>query len=457
MHRCLRRLVFGFFFCFSALLRSQPLPNSSLPVPETYFPGLKTLLEEAVRQSPRMIARNLDEALTENQRAMTDAQRLPQVSGSLTYFPLNHEERRGDPLSPYTSQKSAYSLNLAQPLYHWGALINSSRIAELQQRVVQGQTVETYRLLVSEIRSGYLQLIVKKAGLARTRESVKLTEAQLVLAQERFAKGQISEADLFGPTLGMDQARLSLDRVIDDYEWSKKNYAKLYGGEPLADEQIPDGIPDVAISIEECEALLADFAGEQENRSYGLRIMRDQLEMEKLNYQIANARLKPKVNLIVGTSQDEQSYTRNIGDKYGVTAYYAGVRVEWSIFDGFATRAIKRNALIRRRSAERNFAESSAAVLENARAKLRQLRFSLRSLELHQRQVRVNDEVFKRTQADAARGAISAADLRSAEFNRAGSMIDTYNVRGECLMRVTDFIATILADPALANLPSHPR
>lgn len=457
MHRCLRRLVFSFLLCFSALLRSQSLPTHALPVPETYLPGLKTLLEEAVRQSPRMIARNMDEALTANQRAMTDAQRLPQVSGALTYFPLNHEERRGDPLSPYTSQKSAYSLNLSQPLYHWGALINTSRIAELQERVVKGQTVEAYRLLVSEIRSGYLQLIVKKAGLARTRESVKLTEAQLVLAQERFAKGQISEADLFGPTLGMDQARLSLERIIDDYESSKKNYAKLYGGEPLTDEQIPDEIPDISISLEACEELLADFAQERETRSYGLRIMQDQLAMEKLNYEIAQARLKPKVNLIVGTSQDEQSYTRNIGDKYGVTAYYAGVRVEWSIFDGFATRAIKRNALIRRRMAERNFAESSSAVLENARAKLRQLRFSVRGLELHQRQVRVNDENFRRTQADAARGQISAADLRSAEFNRAGALIDTYNVRGECLMRATDFISTLLADPALANLPSQLR
>ena len=457
MHRCLRRLVFSFLFCFSALLYSQPLPTSTLPVPESYFPGLKTLLEEAVRQSPRMIARNLEEALSANHRAIADAGRLPSTSGSLTYFPLNYEERRGDPLSPYTSQKSAYSLNVLQPLYHWGALINTSRIAELQERIVKGQTVEAYRLLVSELRSGYLQLIVKKAGLARTRESVKLTEAQLALAQERFDQGQISDADFFGPTLALDQARLSLDRVVDDYESSKKNFAKLYGGAPLADEQIPDAIPDISVSIEECEELLAEFARDRENRSYGLRIMRDQVEMEKLNYEIATARLKPKVNLVVGTSQDEQSYTRNIGDKYGVTAYYAGVRVEWSIFDGFATRAIKSNALIRRRIAERSFAESSEAVLENARAKLRQLRFSVRSLDLHRRQVRMNDETFKRTQEDAARGMISPADLRSHEFHRSGAMIDTYNARGECLLRVTDFVSTLLADPALANLPSQLR
>lgn len=428
-----------------------------MPVPENYFPELKTLLQAAVQQSPRMIARHTDEAIVAGQRAITRADQLPRLGGRWNYLPLTYEERVGDPRSPYTSQKSAYALEFTQPLYHWGALHDATKMADLARHIAQGQTAETYRALVGEIRAGYLQLIVKKASLARTRTGLQFAEESLALAQERFERGEIPQAEFSSMRLGVEQARLNADRAVDDYASSKRTYARLYGGEPLSDEQIADAVPDVAVELAELEDMLAEFGQQKEQRSYGLRNLRDQIQMERLNYDIANKRLRPKLGFLAGTSQDEQSYTRNIGERYGVTAYYAGVRVEWAIFDGFATRAIKQNSLIRRRQQERDYRQLSDDLLENAKARLRQAQFSARSLELSRQFLRVSEENLNRARDNVSRGLAPQSDLRTAEFNHAGSLIDAYNARIDCLMRATDFIATILADPALANLPAQYR
>lgn len=456
MYRRLCLLAFAAIAVFPPLLRSQPSSNSSLPVVESFFPGLKPLLEQAVRQSPRMIARSAAEALAANSLVAVRAEQLPKIGGYVTYLPGNYEERKNEQ-DPLTSQKSAYALNLTQPIYHWGALRDGTRIAELQQQSALGSTIETYRLLVAEIRGGYLQLILKKAGLARARAGLKIVQEELTLAQERFQKGEISEADLYSPTVNFDRTQLDLERVIEDYEWSKKTFAKLYGGEPLSDEQIPDSIPDVAVEIEEFGALLSGFAQEKEQRSFGLQNLQRDIEIEKLNYDIASTRLKPKVNLLVGTSQDEQSYTRSISDKYGVTAYYAGVRLEWSIFDGFATKAIKSNSVIRRRQLEHAYRETSASLLDNARVKLKQLEFTARSLAIDRKGLQLNEENLERVRDNVARGLSAPSELRRAEYNHAGALINTYNARVDFLVRTSDFLATILVDPAIAQLQANLR
>src|SRR5690606_28926560 len=106
----------------------------ALPVVESYFPGLKTLLETAVRQSPRMIARNAAEAMAANRYTVARSEQLPKVGGYVNYLPANYEERKHGPRSPCTSQKSSDALKLVQPIYHWGALRAGTRVAELQQQ-----------------------------------------------------------------------------------------------------------------------------------------------------------------------------------------------------------------------------------------------------------------------------------------------------------------------------------
>lgn len=440
---------------WSRVLCAQSAETTApLPLADNLYPELKALIAGAVQQSPRMVARNAAEAIAENERAIAHAAELPSLGGYVNYFPWDRDYRKSDPQSPYTSQKSAYHLDLVQPVFHWGALEAGTRIAELKEKIAKGDTDAAYQALAHEIRARFLGLVIKKADLARVRVDQQMAEEQLKLAQERFDQGNIAAADLTAAKLAVERARLNTDIYTDDFAASKRVLAKLCGTEPLPDAQIPGVVPEFPVALGRVESILANFTAKKGDSSYVLASLRDQIEMENLNYKIAEARLRPKVNAVIGTSQDEQSYTANIGAKYGVTAYYAGVQVNWSIFDGFATKAVKKNALIRRRELERTYEQATDDILEQARAKFQQVAFAARSLAIAQQDLALAEENLRRTKDNAARGQVSDADLRAAEHAHENTLIGIYRTRAEVLMKTSDFLGAVVADPALANLPA---
>jgi outer membrane protein TolC len=449
---CLRLFAIAGALAFAGLMRAQAPEAAELPLPENYFPALKTLLDAAARQSPQMIAHNAAEAVAEAQHLIARAGQLPQVGGYFNYLPWDRDYRKADPNSPYTSQKSQYHLNVVQPLYHWGALEASTRISELQQRITKGETAQAYRELASDIRRQYLGLIVAKAGLARARVALEMAQKQAEVAKGRFERREISESELLPQTLGAERAQLTIDQAVDDYESSKRMLARLAGVDAIAEDQVPDAIPDVTVPLDHLDALLAQYAAQDEPPSPSLQNLHDRIEIEKLNYRIADARLKPKVNLLAGSSEDEQSYTANVGQKYGVTSFYTGVQINWSIFDGFATKGTKLAALTRRREFERNYKRLSAELVEQAREQLRQLRFSARGLAIAQQLLAASDNAVKTVSGNVERGFASAADLATARLGNTDARIAAYRARIDLLMRTADFLATLQKDPVLSNL-----
>jgi outer membrane protein TolC len=345
----------------------------------------------------------------------------------------------------------AYNFAINQPLFHWGALRDGSRIGELQQKIAQGQTGEAYRLLVDEIRAQYLQVIMTKAAVARARFGLKIAEDQLALARTKLEKRFISEGDLFGPTISAEQARLASDRAAEDYENSRTYLSKLCGTPILSDDQIPSEVPAVTPASSDLQAVVSEFANHGDVDTYALRIARDQIAVEELNYKIADTRLKPKANLNFGTSQDEQNYSLN-SVRYKVQSYYAGFVVNWSIFDGFATRAVKTASLARRRQLEETYKIQTADTIAAVRSQLRQVEFSARSLALSERLLGSAGDMLNAKKEDMSRGVASDTDVSLAQLGVYDSQLAAYAARNDYLLRVSRVLSATMKDPALANL-----
>ncbi len=169
-----------------------------------------------------MVRVHAAEAMAENDRLITRAAELPSLGGYVNYFPWDRDYRKNDLNSPYTSQKSAYHLDLVQPVFHWGALEASSRIAELREKMAKGDTAAAYQALAHEIRAKFLGLVIKKADLARVRVDQQMAEQQLKLAQERFDQGNMAQAELTATKLGVERARLNTDIYQDDFTAFKR-------------------------------------------------------------------------------------------------------------------------------------------------------------------------------------------------------------------------------------------
>jgi outer membrane protein TolC len=431
-------------------------------LPETYFPGLKTILGTALQQSPRIISKNADIAIAETNRIVARSGQLPNAGAYASYYPWDRQERadRQSPDNPSGAsnvQRFAYGLTVTQPLFHWGALKNATRIGELQLKIAQGQMAEAYRLLAEEIRSQYLSLIIKKSYLARARFNQRIADDELVLARSKLEKHVIADADIFGPTIAAEQARLLTDHNESDYEYARMLFGKLYGAGPLSDDQVPAEIPAVVPASSTLQQMTTEFIGQPELNTYSLDAAKRAIEVEQLNYKIASARLRPKFNVVVGTSQDQQSYSINPGSRYQVRDYYAGGALNWSIFDGFATRSAKAASLIRRRQLERAYQEQSADTIAGVRKQLRELEFSSRGLVIVEKLLGSSAAYVRIKGEDQGRGLASETDVQVARLGYQDSQINAYNARADYLMKVAELLSTIQKDPILANIPAQRR
>ncbi|MEO7599003.1 MAG: TolC family protein [Opitutus sp.] len=444
--------------------QGAPLVNGdNFPLPESYFPALKSMIDSAAKQAPRILVRNSENALAEANRITARAGQLPSAGGYASYYPWVTETRAVAGSTPAGAtnpdqilhpKKLAYSFNVIQPVYHWGALRDNTRIGELQQKLALGVSADSYRILVEEIRAQYMQVVVNKAALARSRFNTRLADEQLALARSKFEKNVIAEADLFGPTISAEQARLATDRMSEDYENSRIYLSKLSGTPVLSDEQVPTEIPPVTPATSALQSVAAEFSGHTDLNTYSLQNSRDQIEVERLNYKIASTRLRPNVNLQLGTTQDEFSYSVNIADKYKVRSYYAGFSVNWNVFDGFATRSAKRSSLIRRRQLEQTYKEQTADAIAAVEAQMRQLEFSARNLSIVERTLGSAVSILNQRKEEMARGVVSDADVNAAQLNFYDWQLTAFGARNEYMLRTSKLLSTTLADPALVNIPA---
>jgi outer membrane protein TolC len=180
--------------------------------------------------------------------------------------------------------------------------------------------------------------------------------------------------------------------------------------------------------------------------------MRQQLEIEKLNYASAKTRLLPKLSAVLGISQDEQSYTVNIAQKYKVNSYFGGLSVNWNIFDGLAAGAAQRNTLARRRQVENDYRSLTETLAQQAQIQVKQLNFSARSMAIADRSLVASESTLKARQDEFARGVIAESDVSVTRLMLYDSMINAFNYRIDYMTRIGDFLGTIVEDPVVANI-----
>ena len=443
------KLLAALAFLVGGLCAAAPAGDQVM-LPEQVFPQLDVMLKSAVQQSPRMLSRALDLEIAENNRIQTHAGLLPTVGSYFSYYKASDD--RADLSGRHIVDKIAYNITLTQPLYHWGELKNTARMGEIQASITQGQYREAYRLLAQELRASYLRLIVQKLALRRARFYLDYTQNQLSQQEDRFTKKVISEVEISVARLTAEQAQLAAERTEFDYETAKASFARLAGTTGLADEAIPDSIPAAVYAPGAFSQLLAGFLAQKDPPTLEANTLRHLLEIENLNYQVQKTRLRPKLNAVVGTSQDEQTYSLNVAQKYRVNSIFAGLAVNWMIFDGFSSGAIVRTSLARRHQLENDYRQVTERLAQDAQSQVKLINFSARSMAIYDRFL-VSGEGYLRTiQDDFKRGVKSEADVSLAQISLYDAQVNAGNARSDYLAKVGDFLGIVVQDPILANV-----
>jgi outer membrane protein TolC len=423
---------------------------NDVTLPEELFPALRSLLNNAVQQSPRMLNRALDLEIAENNRIAARSGLLPSVGGYASY--LESRDTRADLSGRLDVTKIAYNFTANQPLYFWGERKNNAKMGEIQASIAKGQYAEGYRLLAATLRSDYLRLIVQKVALKRADAFLDHARSQLRKEEARLQQKVISEFQIYPTRLQAEQAQIASERAHFDFEMAKASFARLAGCAPLTDETIPDMIPPVAHQATAYDRLLAGYLAQGESPSVEAVTLRKQIENETLSTANAKTRLLPKFSAVLGVSQDEQSYTINVAQKYRVNSVFAGVSANWTIFDGFAARAAVRIGNARVRQMKNDYKDLTERLAQQAQTQAKLIGFSARSMAISDRNLTASEGSLKSKQDEFSRGVTAEDEVTLARIALLDAQVQAYNGRIDYFARAGDFLGTVVKDPVLANV-----
>jgi len=442
------------FLAGSVGVRAQPVVAGTLP--EDYAPGLKEILEVALKQSPQMLLKNLDLAQAEVNRYFSDAPLLPNVSGSAGYG-LSGSRTVSNPPSTSSSTGLTYGVGFGQSLYQWGALKAQSDIGKLAQQTSERQYAESYRNLALMLRAQYLNLILKKIGLRVSRFQLKLQETSLAALEEQLKDGNISEGEIINPRLGFQEATLNLDRAGQDYEYALRVFQRLAGLDQLKDENIPGDIAHPAYAADSADSLLASFLQGGIEHTLQAQTYELGIRQNELSYKIARTgQYYPKFSFSANYALSNSSQViGNVSTSSAGISYGYGINASVPIFNGFTTHAQKVSALNTKRSTQqqlRNYLDSTADGAQNLR---KQLGFLARGVELAETRRALQEDAVRKVTEQLSEGTAAQSVVDATKIQFYAADFGAINARVEFLNRWSEFVSLVGNDPILSSLPAR--
>lgn len=426
-------------------------------LPEDLLPGLKQLLEIGVKQSPSMLAANIDVATAEAYGYADRAPLWPSISGYGQYAHTETSIARTSSASSTTkSDGPQYGLSFSQPVFYWGALKAQADIGTLRNRIAERQYAEAYRLLALSLRNQYLLLVEKKITLRNQLQVLKSTESNLSLQEAKLRDGRISQGDVIFPRLQVDEARITTDKAREDYDYSRRTVARLAGVPEVSDESVPSTVPKPTFAPETIGAFFEQMKHTGADRAILLQTYLDTIEQSELTYRIAKKRLYPK--FLIGGSYNQQNLTgidpgtgKPTLTAINSTNVYFGAN--WTIFDGFATRGAKLSALAAKRLAEQRLKNFKETTVETAQSLEKQIGFSGRLMDLTETRKALADDAVKKIGNDVKSGVASETALDTFTQTAYAADLAAANARASFLSSWSEYVSVLGVDPALNNLP----
>ncbi len=398
-----------------------------LHLPEKVIIGLEPLIEAAKDVAPSVISARLSTLAAEQRRDQSRSVTRPRVDVFLDGSYRENSETRDGSVKPY------YNVGLEQPLWHWHALDNYKRIAEINKKLADQDYAEARRSLVLEIRRQFLDLTLQKLSLAETAAAYERQRTSLGVNRDRSRRGEYA-ADLFATDqIAARKAEVARDRQSTAFQRALREFALINGLESFSADRLPSEVPVVPVAA---KALFQPSASSPVARNQvpaALAKPENELAISRLQQEITRVRAHPKLNFAMGADQGATSGT----DQTAVVNYFAGLRVRWNIFDGFATRAATREARILVRQNETALAEARTALTRQLSDEAEDLTLSLRELEVAEEsfgltssRLKVDEELWKS-------GRLAEADWQSRKALAETERIALYELRGGTLLKLS--------------------
>lgn len=390
---------------------------SEVILPEDVVPQLRPLLEAAMRQSPRILERQLDLAGSRADGYVARSTSWPRAGGYLQY--QGQQETRANVYNSTTktygdatslNEKLYYNFSVTQPVWEWGALAAARRISRIEEDLAQLNYGEAYRSLAGEIRANYLALILAKLAVRNAHNARQRAEETLARDLVRLEEKQVTEGVVGASRMRVDETTLAAKRSQADLEYLIGNFCLLCGISDLAVADIPDQIADIPTE----PALPESGAGDDGSVSVPIRAAELEVQKCKLGLVAPRFALFPKLALVAGVSRDEINRDLDAYKKYQTNTWYGGAQINWTIFDGFSAKGRRLAAYTRLRRAELRLANMRATSVRDRSREAQNVAFAWETYSLALRRYKGAIGGYSYTQQLADRGEASQTQVDAA-------------------------------------------
>jgi outer membrane protein TolC len=304
-------------------------------------------------------------------------------------------------------------------------------------------------LLALEVRQTYFQLISATNARETEKKGLEDLEKERDSLKGQAKDGFITQGIVTSADARIESYKLQMRGSENAYQAKWKLFRQLTGIDALQlSSALPREVSPVPAAVGEQMEKLSEKANGY--RPAILVNADDNIRTEQLNYEIYKTRLKPQLGVSLSMSQSNATPDNNVlGQKQLVTAYGASANVNWSIFDGFTTQALKRNSLIRirqlkiaRDQAELDYADS----LKNQVESMRIGWINLKKTEEALLSARSNVEIV---QKDFEVGMVPQQALDVAKAAAEATLQAANTARGDYYIQIVNYLSLKGKDPAV--------
>ncbi len=444
---CLAQLTYGLFMCVfsSAVAAAEPLTSLAGAMPEVFVAELGRVIEVARGTAPAVLQKRIELSSASAGKDLQRSYMLPSASGNLSVAQIL-EQRETTAGQDRELQAFLYGFGANQPIFHWGALSNAHKSAKIQEAIAHRNTTEALRLLLIDVRRRYLDLVISNHALSNARKARAALESEREIIKRQVDDGLLSSAAFSVATMQMEDMTMTIQRLENSLNTGRRSLAYVLGSNaniPVETElQIP-ALPNIGELIAKLSPAIASTPDRVANTV-------DAIRSEQLNLKVLDTRLLPKFNLSASVGQDNRNPDNDVlGPKQILTTWTGGVSVSWSIFDGFATRALRRQSKNRLRLLEIERQQAELFTTDERRSDIERLQFAWKSLQRAETNLQSVFSAITTAEKDLAAGIGTQKAVSDARAS-IDALTQAANVaRADCYMAVVYLLSNRGEDPVL--------
>jgi outer membrane protein TolC len=420
------------------------IPNKERP--EFYFVELVQVLEKLNDRSPVLKSKEFDLDIAQANQVIAKSEQGFKFGLKVSGQSI-HEDRPGEDY--YHRYRTFNQVYLTKPIFHWGALKAREQIANLNISSTEDSFAVQRRTLAGEVRGLFLKLIALKYRSQMAIEQLRIATQYVDTIEKRL------ELNLSTP-LALEEARveqlnreISIAELRTSLERNRAYFVSLSGYDKPLSLKITKVFWEFSKSHnfnQKFPILIGSLSNIEINR------LQTQVKIEDEHIKIAEAELKPKINLTGAYFQDQVDLAegRSSLDRNN---FLVGLEASWSIWDSHKSTGQKQIALAKKLKLENTIESQNRELRDKVRSVVSELKSLKERIMLGRRLISVAENRLEKSKIELQMDRISPADHFSARVALDQSQLE--NLEAVChFMVLLDQYEQIVMFETFINYPN---